>query len=236
MAVNLYGIAHLLRFILMERTRMRILLITQYFKPESIGSPIWIHQLAVDMVNMGHHVTVLTGFPNYPDRIIFEGYRGKVFQREQLDGVEVIRTYIDASPNEAFWSRALNFGSFCASSGLGGLVASKPDVIYCLMPPLPLGLSAEFIELVKHTPVVVNVQDIYPDIAISLGILRNGLAIHFFQRMEHLIYRQAAGVVVVLSSLCGFCHDQQGRGMPDYSPGSNESWLPDCVNQPAAHA
>jgi len=190
---------------------MHILLVTQYFKPESIGSPIWIHELAVDMVNMGHHVTVLTGFPNYPDRIIFEGYRGKVFQREWLDGVEVIRTYIYASPNEAFWSRALNFGSFCASSGLGGVVASKPDVIYCLMPPLPLGLSAEFIGLVKHTPVVVNVQDIYPDIAISLGILRNGLAIHFFQWMEHLIYRQAAGVVVISD---GFKENLLRKGVP----------------------
>jgi colanic acid biosynthesis glycosyl transferase WcaI len=193
------------------RIRMRILLVTQYFKPESIGSPIWIHELAVDVVSMGHHVTVLTGFPNYPGRIIFEGYRGKFFQREWLDGVEVIRTFIYASPNEAFWSRALNFGSFCASSGLGGLAARRPDVTYCIIPPMPLGLSAEFIGLIKHTPVVVNVQDIYPDIAISLGLLRNRMAIRFFQGMERFIYKHAAGVVVISD---GFKDNLLRKGIP----------------------
>jgi len=81
---------------------MHILLVTQYFKPESIGSPIWVHQLAVDLVTVGHHVTVVTAFPNYPDRIIFEGYRGKVFQREQLDGVEVqpVPVVLNTSFNE----------------------------------------------------------------------------------------------------------------------------------------
>ncbi|MGQ9581864.1 MAG: glycosyltransferase family 4 protein [Armatimonadota bacterium] len=190
---------------------MRILLVTQYFKPESVGAPIWIHQLAVDLVSMGHRVTVLTAFPNYPTRIVFEGYRGKVYLREQLDGVDVIRTYIYASPNEALWFRALNFGSFCASATLGGLAASKPDVIYCIMPPLPLGLSAEFLGFVKRAPVVVNIQDVYPDIAIALGFLRNRLAIRFFQWMERLIYYHAAAVVVISD---GFKENLLGKGVP----------------------
>jgi colanic acid biosynthesis glycosyl transferase WcaI len=190
---------------------MHILLVTQYYRPESVGAPIWIHQLALDLVAMGHRVTVLTGFPNYPDRIIFEGYRGKVFQREQLDGIDVMRTYVFASPNPALWSRALNFGSFCASAPLGGLAASRPDVIYCLIPPLPLGVSAEFVGLTKHAPVVVNVQDIYPDFAIALGILRNRWVIRFFQWMERSIYRQAAAVVVISD---GFKENLLGKGVP----------------------
>jgi colanic acid biosynthesis glycosyl transferase WcaI len=176
---------------------MHILIIAQYFKPESVGASIWIHQLAVDLVNMGHRVTVLTGFPNYPKRIVFDGYRGKIFMREQIDGVDVFRTYIYASPNEALWSRALNFGSFCASAALGGLAVPKPDVIYCIMPPLPLGLSAEFLGLFKRAPIVLNVQDIYPDIAIALGFLRNRLVIRFFQAMERFIYRWAAAIIVI---------------------------------------
>jgi len=190
---------------------MRILIVTQYFKPESVGAPIWIHQLAMDLVNMEHQVTVLTGFPNYPKRIIFDGYRGKIFMREQIDRVDVFRTYIYASPNEALWSRALNFGSFCASAALGGLAVPKPDVIYCLMPPLPLGISAEFIGLVKRAPVVVNVQDIYPDIAIALGFLRNRLAIRFFQWMEGFIYHHSAGVVVISD---GFKENLLRKGVP----------------------
>jgi len=189
---------------------MHILLVTQYFKPESVGASIWIHQLAVDLVSMGHRVTILTGFPNYPKRIIFDGYRGKIFMREQIDGVDVVRTYIYASPNEALWSRALNFGSFCASAALGGLAILKPDVIYCVMPPLPLGLSAEFIGLVKRAPVVVNVQDIYPDIAIALGFLRNALVIRLFHWMERFIYHKAIAVVVISA---GFRENLLGKGV-----------------------
>ncbi len=190
---------------------MRILLIAQYFKPENVGAAIWIHQLAVDLVSMGHRVTVLTGFPNYPKRIIFEGYRGKIFMREQIDGVDVIRTYIFASPNEALWSRALNFGSFCASAALGGLIAPRPDVIYCMMPPLPLGISAEFLGWIKRVPVVVNVQDIYPDIAVALGFLRNRLLIRLFQWIERFVYRYAAAIVVISE---GFKENLTKKGVP----------------------
>ena len=69
---------------------MRILLLAQYFKPESVGAAIWIHELATDLVGKGHQVTMLTAFPNYPSGVIFDGYRGEVFQRETIDGVEVI--------------------------------------------------------------------------------------------------------------------------------------------------
>jgi colanic acid biosynthesis glycosyl transferase WcaI len=149
-------------------------------------------------------------FPNYPKRIVFDGYQGKIFMQEKIDGVDVFRTYIFASPNEALWSRALNFGSFCASAALGGLAVQKPDVIYCIMPPLPLGLSAEFLGLFKRAPVVVNIQDIYPDIAIAFGFLRNRLVIRFFQAMERFIYRRAAAIIVISD---GFKENLLGKGV-----------------------
>jgi colanic acid biosynthesis glycosyl transferase WcaI len=206
---------------------MHILVITQYFKPESIGSPIWIHQLAVDLAHMGHRLTVLTGFPNYPQRVIFDGYRGKIFMRERIDGIDVFRTYIYASPNEAIWSRALNFGSFCASAALGGLVVPKPDVIYCIMPPLPLGLSAEFLGLFHRAPVVLNIQDIYPDIAIALGFLRRRPVIRFFQAMERFIYRWAAAIIVISE---GFKENLASKGVNPYKIYVVPNWAdPDFI-------
>ena len=191
---------------------MHIQLIAQYFKPETVGSGIWIHQLATDLVDLGHQVSVVTSFPNYPRRVVFDDYRGKLFMRERMDGVDVVRTYIYASPNESILSRTLNFGSFCASAAIGGLFASKPDVIYCVMPPMPLGVSAEFLGLMKTAPVVVNIQDIYPDIAVAVGVLRNPLAIRFFEWMERAIYRRATSVVVIAD---GFKENIVGKGVPE---------------------
>lgn len=191
---------------------MHVQIIAQYFKPETVGSGVWIHQLATDLVGLGHQVSVVTSFPNYPERVVFEGYRGRMFMRERMDGVDIVRTYIYASPDEGMLSRTLNFGSFCASAAIGGLFAPKPDVIYCVMPPMPLGVSAEFLGFLKSAPVVVNVQDIYPDIAVAVGVLRNPTAIHFFKWMERSIYRHAASIVVIAD---GFKENIERKGVPE---------------------
>jgi colanic acid biosynthesis glycosyl transferase WcaI len=156
-------------------------------------------------------VSVVTAFPNHPERLVFDGYRGRLFMRERMDGVEVVRTYIYASPNEGMLSRTLNYGSFCATAAIGGLFAPKPDVIYCVMPPMPLGVSAEFLGFAKRAPVVVNIQDVYPDIAVAVGVLRNRLLIRFFEWMERAIYRRAASLVVIAD---GFKENIIGKGVP----------------------
>ncbi len=190
---------------------MHVQIIAQYFKPETVGSGVWIHQLATDLVGLGHQVSVITSFPNYPERVVFEGYRGRMFMRDRMDGVDIVRTYIYASPDEGMLSRTLNFGSFCASAAIGGLFAPKPDVIYCVMPPMPLGVSAELLGFLKSAPVVVNIQDIYPDIAVAVGVLRNPIAIRFFSWMERLIYRHAASIVVIAD---GFQENIERKGVP----------------------
>jgi colanic acid biosynthesis glycosyl transferase WcaI len=135
-----------------------------------------------------------------------------MFMRERMDGVDIVRTYIYASPDEGMLSRTLNFGSFCASAAIGGLFAPKPDVIYCVMPPMPLGVSAEFLGFLKSAPEVVNVQDIYPDIAVAVGVLRNPTAIRFFKWMERSIYRHAASIVVIAD---GFKENIERKGVPE---------------------
>jgi colanic acid biosynthesis glycosyl transferase WcaI len=176
---------------------VRILLVAQYYWPETIGAGTWIRELAVDLRNKGHDVTVLTAFPNYPHGRVFPGYRNSLFFREEVDGIAVIRTYTFPAAGKSFWPRAAGFGSFCMSSLWGGLLSPRPDVIYAILPPLPLGWTAELVGLLRFVPVVINIQDIYPDIAVSLGYLRNGIAIRAFQQMERSIYRHASAVVVL---------------------------------------
>jgi colanic acid biosynthesis glycosyl transferase WcaI len=208
---------------------MHVLVLAQYFKPESVGAAIWIHELAVDLVAKGHQVTMLTAFPNYPERTVFEGYRGKLLMRERIDGIQVIRCWIYASPNQSLWSRALNFGSFCSSAVFGGLLASGPDVVYSILPPLPLGLTASLVGLAKHAPVVVNIQDIYPDIAMALGILRNATAIRFFRWLEKAIYTRVAGIVVISA---GFRENLLAKGVGPSKVHVVPNWADPAFIQP----
>lgn len=201
---------------------MHILLLTQYYKPEDVGPAIWIDEMVADLTAMGHEISVLTSFPNYPRGEIFEGYRGKLFQREVLDDISLTRTWIYATHSKSFLSRTLNFGSFSFSAVLGGIFAAKrPDLIYVLMPPLTLGVTGAILALVKRTRLVVNIQDIHPYAAVALGVLRNKRAIRFFEAMEKWIYRRADHIVVISK---GFKENLQSKGVPETKLSVVSNW------------
>lgn len=178
--------------------RMRIVIVANYYYPESVGSGIWITQLALDMVRLGHDVTVVTSFPSYPEGKVFDGYQNRFTWRSVVDGVEVIRTLTYATSRRTFWARVAGFGAFCISAAPGYLRwRRRVDVVYAILPPLPLGISAWLIAKISGGRLVVNIQDIYPDIAIALRYITNYWALVVFRWMEGWIYRRAKRIVVI---------------------------------------
>lgn len=207
---------------------MDILLITQYYKPESVGAGIYLSQLAEGFVARGHNVTVLTGFPNYPGGQIFEGYKGKLFQREIINGVHVVRTWLYATRSKNFWLRAVSFFSFTMSSSLGGAFAVKrPDVIYTILQPLTLGPPSWAIGKRFGAPVVLNIQDIHPEAAVAVGVLRNRYAIRFLEWLEKWNYRHTDHMVVISA---GFLENLVDKGVPEEKISVVPNWAdPDFI-------
>ncbi|HKS96060.1 MAG TPA: glycosyltransferase family 4 protein [Terriglobia bacterium] len=192
---------------------MDILVYSAYYQPEQVGPAIFLAELTADLVAAGHRVTVLTGFPNYPEGVIPAPYRHKAFQRQRLSGVEVIRTYLYASPVRSLPRRVASFSTFIASSLVGGaLAAPRVDVVYATLPPLPLGVTAWMLARFKGARLVVNLQDIHPEIAVAAGVLRGRRTIRFFEAMERWVYRHAARLVVISE---GFRENLLAKGVPD---------------------
>ena len=107
---------------------MRILFLTQWFQPEPMlkGLPF-----ARELIRRGHDVEVLTGFPNYPGGKIYEGYRLKLWQREQREGVKITRVALYPSHSTSSAGRIVNYLSFALMTLLMGVwIVRKPDVIY----------------------------------------------------------------------------------------------------------
>jgi colanic acid biosynthesis glycosyl transferase WcaI len=94
----------------------------------------------------------------------------------------------------------LSYVSFPLSSTLSSLIAGEYDIIFTLSPPLWLGLSAYLIGKAKGTPFIYNVQDLFPEAAIKLGVLRNEYAINFFEKLERFVYTKAKCVPVICDS------------------------------------
>jgi hypothetical protein len=76
---------------------MRILLLTQYFPPETGAAQERLSDLAGRLCSFGHAVTVLTSLPNYPAGRIFDEYRGRIFVGEKREGLRILRTWAYAS-------------------------------------------------------------------------------------------------------------------------------------------
>ena len=199
---------------------MKVLLLCQYYPPEQVL--VWAHELARELLARGHEVTALTAFPNRDQARIYEGYRGKLYHRETMDGVTVARSWIYATKSKRFYPRALNFGSFCTSSLLTGLLKlPRPDVIYVMIPALPLAVTARLLAWAKRSRLIVNVQDIHPRVAVEYGMLKNRAAVRFFEGMERWVYRHADKVAVISE---GMREDLVSRGVPDDKVRVVENW------------
>ena len=153
---------------------MRILILTQYYPPETGAPQNRLSDLAQRLIRSGHDLTILTALPNYPRGEIFKEYRGHLLVAENSAGLKIIRTWIYATRNKSFSRRLLNYFSFVASSfALGVWKIGPQDVVIVESPPLFLGISGFLLSFFKNARLVFNVSDLWPDSAIAMGILSN---------------------------------------------------------------
>lgn len=176
---------------------MKILFLTPYYPPE-VGAPqARIYEMGQRLEALGHDVTVLTTFPNYPSGVVPQEWRGHFFWRGADQNVEIVRVWTWAVPNSGFYKRLVSQLSFVLFSSLAGFFLPRADVIIVESPPLFNGIGGMVLGFVKRTPYLFNVADLWPESAVQLGMLNNPTLIRMARWLEQLIYRAAAKVVAV---------------------------------------
>ncbi len=177
---------------------MKILVLSLYYEPDRCQSngPI-IRALCEDWAAAGHEVTVLASFPHYSCPAVWPDYRGRLLQFDRVGPVRVIRSYIYVPPNRSSLGRLLNYLSFNLSSFLAGMLSGRQDVIFAMSPPLTIGLTAWLLGLVKRIPFSYNLQDIWPEAAVRLGMLRNRRVIALFEWLERFIYHRSRRIFAI---------------------------------------
>lgn len=192
---------------------MRILILTTYFQPESASNAILMTLLAEELTHLGHEVTVITGMPHYDTNRIQEPYRGRLLAREQQGAIRVHRVYLYVPQRkDKVLGRLLNYLSFNALSTLAGLSVRRQDVLFVPSPPLTNGVAGFVLSRLRRMPFIYNVQDIYPDVAVRLGVLKSRRVIRLFERMEGFVYRKASAISVISES---FRRNLGAKGVPD---------------------
>lgn len=177
---------------------MKVLIWTQYFWPETFH----INAVARALQAQGADVTVLTGKPNYPDGKIYDGYRAMGIQKENYSNIELIRIPIRQRGKNSAIGMLLNYLSFIFSGYIFApyaLRGKKFDAIFVYAPsPLLQALPAIFLAWLKNAPLVLWVQDIWPDALVSTGFIKNrwlirvvGLAVKYIYRFSDSILIQS---------------------------------------------
>lgn len=172
-----------------------------------------------DLMGKGHKITIVTSFPHFRKgrEETWDEYRGKLFQRDKWKDAKVVRSYVYApvfdQRKPGLLYRALNFISFNISCIIAGIfMTGKQDVIFApSSPPLTNGLCAGIVSLWKCCPIVYNVQDMYPDMAEKLGLIKTRAILLILKRLESIVYK-IADKVMLLSE--GMRKNVRNKGVP----------------------
>ena len=186
---------------------MKILVVTQYFYPESFR----INDLSKELAIQGHTVTVLTGLPNYPEGKIYEGYRHRQRRKETWQGINIIRIPIISRMQNKI-GLILNYFSFFINGCLWARFTKKQayDLIYVFeVSPITVALPAITYKKRIHKPLIMNVQDLWPENVEAIMGVTNKAIIGILNKLVDYIYRNCT--LILTSSKC-FVDNITSRG------------------------
>ncbi len=195
----------------------RIALLSLVFAPDGVSTANIMTELSKRLSGLGHDISVFTTTPHYnldPDALAAQPLSpkwGRVLFQSKHAGIPVFHARMHPKGRRIL-TRLLDYLSFHAVSTVAGLrLGGAYQIVLAPSPPLTIGLSAIVLALWRRVPFVYNVQEIYPDIAVSLGLLRNRIVIRALEWVERFIYRRSAAVVVISES---FRHRLLDKGVP----------------------
>ncbi|HEV8652802.1 MAG TPA: glycosyltransferase family 4 protein [Actinomycetes bacterium] len=174
---------------------LRILVVSQYFWPEEFR----VNDLALELADRGHEVTVLTGQPSFPSRALFGGYGPFRPWTERLGRVAVKRVPLASRGRGQGWRLALNYLSFAASASLLGpaRLRGRFDVIFVYQPsPVTVGVPAAVLRRLKGVPIVFWVQDLWPESLAATGAVTSERVLRWVGRLVRWLYQQSDCVLM----------------------------------------
>jgi len=178
---------------------VNILFITDNFPPEVNAPATRTYEHAKIWVQKGHQVTVVTCAPNFPQGIVYAGYENKLYQREDVEGIDVIRVWSYITSNDGFVKRTLDYISFAVSSFGAGLF-KKADLIIATSPQFFTTWSGWALSMLKGKPWVFELRDLWPESIKTVGALDDGFVYNTLEKVELFLYRSADLVVPVTNA------------------------------------
>lgn len=174
---------------------MKILLLTDYYPPESNAPAIRCAYHAEHWAKQGHEVMVLTCAPNFPNGVIFRGYKNRLFSSCVINGVTVVRCWSFIAKNEGFTLRILDHISSAFMFAIIPFFLKRSDVIIATSPQFMTLISGYISSRLVRRPLVSEVRDMWPEGIIFLA--KDSFTYKILEKIELFIYRKSSKVIAV---------------------------------------
>jgi len=175
---------------------MRILFITDNFPPEVNAPATRTYEHCKEWVKLGADITIITCFPNFPQGVVYDGYRNKLYSKEITEGIKVIRVWSYITANEGFLKRTLDYFSFAVMATIAGLFV-KTDTIIATSPQFFAAAAGRWLSFLKRKPWIMEVRDLWPESIKNMNAMKTEIGYRFLEWWEKRLYRTSKKIVVV---------------------------------------
>ncbi len=181
---------------------MNLLVVCPHFAPDVAPTGDVMTSIATELAARGHRLHVVTSLPWYKRHRIEDGWTGRAVRDQVTDWGRITRVHPFPTDKRNIPARAFAFGGFTAlAAGMSVVSRPRPDVVLAMSPPLTLGTAGWLAARAHRVPFVFNIQDVFPDVAVELGVITNPTVISVASRLERQTYLQADAVTVLSEDL-----------------------------------
>lgn len=181
---------------------MNIVVLCPHFAPDVAPTGEVMTSIAAELVELGHRLHIVTSLPWYQGHALEPGWDGQLVRHETTPWGTITRVHPFPTDKSNLPARAVAFGGFTVLATFEGVVSRlRPDLVLAMSPPLTLALAGWAVSRVRRVPFVFNIQDVFPDVAVELGLLTDRRAIAVATWLERASYRRADAVTVLSDDL-----------------------------------
>ena len=181
---------------------MRLLVITPHFEPDTAPTGIIVTSLVEQWAKQGHQIEVITSLPWYEKHEIATQWKGRLFRRDEKESVAVTRLHPFPQDKSKLLQRLVSFLAFSFLAVIASLSIKGPfDAVIVVSPPLTLGNVGKIAAIRHRCKLILNLQDIFPDVAVALGMVKSRSSIKFLEKYEKFTYNGSDAITVLSEDL-----------------------------------
>lgn len=178
---------------------MKILFLTDNFPPEVNAPATRTYEHIKEWEKKGTDITVITCNPNFPNGKVYKGYKNKLYQTEDINGIRVIRVWSYMASNQGFIKRVFDYVSFALMALVVGIF-QKSDIIVATSPQFFTTWAAWGISKIKRKPWIFELRDIWPESIQTVGVMKDSKILRLLEKIELALYKDAKKIIALTHS------------------------------------